>query len=175
MQKAGTKALWDFAVSVYGSEDVSSACVVLQDLHGADVNVLLFAAWAGAECRQHLSMAQIEVIDQAISEWRVQIVRPLRAIRRQLKTGPWPAPEASGEAFRNKTKAVELQAERLQLESMEGLLPPLSQHVQDSTDPILSNLRAVFAYYAGADADEQSLVLLNPIWAAAARLAVSSV
>jgi len=174
MKNTDTKPLWDFAVSVYRSEGVSPACIVLQDRHGADVNMLLFAAWAGGEHRQHLAMAQIEAIDQTISEWRAQIVRPLRAIRRQLKTGPWPAPAGSSDAFRDKIKAVEIQAERLQLDAMAGLLPPPLGHVRNHSDPILANLRAAFTHYASADADEQALALLNPIRDAAARLAASS-
>ncbi|MFL1876565.1 DUF2390 domain-containing protein, partial [Hansschlegelia beijingensis] len=40
--------LRDFAVATYGGDGVQAACLTLQDAHGLDVNVVLFAAWAGA-------------------------------------------------------------------------------------------------------------------------------
>ena len=45
--KAG--ALWRFALAVYQKPGVSDACLLLQDRHGCNVPLLLFAAWAGAE------------------------------------------------------------------------------------------------------------------------------
>ena len=45
--KAG--ALWRFALAVYQKPGVSDACLLLQDRHGCNVTLLLFAAWAGAE------------------------------------------------------------------------------------------------------------------------------
>ena len=42
-------ALWRFALAVYQKPGVSDACLLLQDRHGCNVTLLLFAAWAGAE------------------------------------------------------------------------------------------------------------------------------
>ena len=41
---SATDRLWDFAVTAYGKPDVSHFCLQAQDLHGFDVNMLLYAA-----------------------------------------------------------------------------------------------------------------------------------
>jgi uncharacterized protein (TIGR02444 family) len=41
--------LWTFALAVYTSDGVSDAFIALQDDFEADVNLLLFGAWLGAE------------------------------------------------------------------------------------------------------------------------------
>ena len=45
---AGTSDLARFALKVYASEGVPPACLLLQERAGVDVNLLLFAAYAGA-------------------------------------------------------------------------------------------------------------------------------
>ena len=42
------EGLWDFSLRVYRAPGVSDWCLALQDGHGADVNILLWAAWLGA-------------------------------------------------------------------------------------------------------------------------------
>ena len=42
---------WDFSLSVYSTEGVPAACLVLQDHHQVDVNVILFCCWLGASGR----------------------------------------------------------------------------------------------------------------------------
>lgn len=39
---------WRFSCAVYAAPGVAQACLELQDTHGADVNLLLLAAWLGA-------------------------------------------------------------------------------------------------------------------------------
>jgi uncharacterized protein (TIGR02444 family) len=38
---------WDFSVRTYGRPGVAEACLALQNRDGADVNMLMFAAWYG--------------------------------------------------------------------------------------------------------------------------------
>jgi hypothetical protein len=51
-------------------------------------------------------------------------VIPLRGLRRALKSPPDLVAGATAEAFRNRIKAVELEAERLQQEAMYALAGP---------------------------------------------------
>ena len=60
------------------------------------------------------------------SPWQSDIVRSLRRIRTRLKTGPSPAPNAVTEDLRNKVKAAELAAEKIQLEMMQTWVSQLA-------------------------------------------------
>ncbi len=109
---------WAFSLAVYGRPGVPAACVALQDRHGLDVNVLLFAAWAGMECGVALSAERLAAVDSTIAAWRREVVRPLRAVRRRVK--------AEDDGLYQRMKAVELEAERIQqdrLFALGGLTP----------------------------------------------------
>jgi uncharacterized protein (TIGR02444 family) len=112
---------WRFSLQFYRRPAVAEACIKLQEESGADVNLLLFLLWHAAQGRA-LSGAEIESLEQKIAPWRQQTVVPLRAIRRALKSPPALVEAGSAEAFRTRIKAVELEAERLQQESMYALV-----------------------------------------------------
>ncbi|KAA0598588.1 uncharacterized protein (TIGR02444 family) [Azospirillum lipoferum] len=97
---------WDFSLAVYGRPGVPACCLALQDRCGVDVNVLLFAAWAGLHCGIRLSAEDLARTDGAVAGWRDEVVRPLRALRRRAKT--------EDDAFYRRMKAAELEAERVQ-------------------------------------------------------------
>ncbi|MBK1836312.1 TIGR02444 family protein [Azospirillum sp. YIM B02556] len=97
---------WDFSLAVYGRPGVPACCLALQDRRGVDVNLLLFAAWAGLECAVRLSAEELARIDGAVAGWREEVVRPLRVLRRRAK--------AEDDAFYRRMKAAELEAERVQ-------------------------------------------------------------
>lgn len=102
----GRNPFWEFSLAVYARPGVPAACLGLQDGRGVDVNVLLFAAWAGMDCATALSGAELERIDGAVADWRREVVRPLRAVRRRVK--------GEDAALYDRMKAVELEAERVQ-------------------------------------------------------------
>lgn len=159
--------LWDFALRVYGAPGVAPACLELQDTLGADVPFLLFAGWMDAR-GVALDAAEIARLDREIAAWRAEIVRPLRAIRRRLKTGPAPAPGPQSEALRDAIKAAELSAEKLELERLEaiGTLYPAG------TGPQLAahgNLRRALAHYAGGPPDAGAEAALAVIASAIAQ------
>lgn len=109
---------WDFSLAVYGRPGVPACCLALQDWRGVDVNVLLFAAWVGLECGVRLSAGDLARIDGAVSGWREEMVRPLRALRRRAK--------AEDDALYRRMKAAELEAERVQQDRLfaaGGFLP----------------------------------------------------
>lgn len=109
---------WDFSLAVYGRPGVPACCLALQDRRGVDVNVLLFAAWAGLDCGIRLSAGDIARIDGSVSGWRDEMVRPLRALRRRAKT--------EDDALYRRMKAAELEAERVQQDRLfaaGGFLP----------------------------------------------------
>ena len=108
---------WRFSLKVYGLPGVAQACLDLQDKAGADVNVLLYVLWLGAQGRR-LDRSETTQIIAAVASWRDEIVRPLRAVRRALKTPPPALESKTAEALRARIKEVELEGERLQQEML---------------------------------------------------------
>lgn len=105
--------LWSFSLAVYAAPGVADACLTAQDDAGADVNLLLWAAWLAAQGHD-LTAAELTEAIAATVPWRRDVVQPLRAIRRRLKSGPSPAPSPAAESLRAQVKSAELEAERLQ-------------------------------------------------------------
>jgi len=111
---------WRFSLGFYRQAGVGEACIRLQDEAGVDVNVMLYLLWHAA-LERRLSRSEVEAIEQRIAPWRDQVVKPLRALRRAIKTPPPVIEAGAAEAYRTKIKAVELEAERLQQEAMYDL------------------------------------------------------
>jgi uncharacterized protein (TIGR02444 family) len=121
MNDAGSP-FWQFSLRFYRLPKVADACIALQEEAGVDVNLLLFLLWQ-AQQRRRLSAADVARLDAQIAPWRDMTVIPLRGMRRALKSPPGLVVAPVAEAFRNRIKAVELEAERLQQEAMHALAP----------------------------------------------------
>lgn len=108
-------AFWRFSLDLYGAPDAPETCLALQDRFGVDVNLALFCLWSGLG-RGRVAAARLGALAALADAWRRRAVAPLRAIRRDLKTG---VAEAGAETldvehFRAAVKALELEAERRQ-------------------------------------------------------------
>jgi uncharacterized protein (TIGR02444 family) len=108
---------WRFSLSFYRQAGVSDACIALQDGCGIDVNLLLFLLWLASESRQ-LTPDDVKKLDDQVRSWRELTIIPVRATRRKLKGAATLVEPGKQEAFRNKVKAVELEAEQLQQEAL---------------------------------------------------------
>jgi uncharacterized protein (TIGR02444 family) len=110
---------WRFSLAVYSRSEVPPACLALQDMHGLDVNLLLFACFAGR--RGHVLTGQdLEILEAAAGPWHAQVVRPLRGARTWMKQQPMAEAERS---LRARIKALELEAERIEQEKLWAALP----------------------------------------------------
>ncbi|OZI26300.1 TIGR02444 family protein [Bordetella genomosp. 9] len=122
---------WAFSLAVYARPGVPEACLALQDGYGLDVNVLLFALYA-AQHGTSLDTGAFADLDRAVASWRRQVVAPLRAIRRHVKTtlgdggatpgGKTPSPASVEQETYAAIKRAELSAERAQQCNMEQWL-----------------------------------------------------
>jgi uncharacterized protein (TIGR02444 family) len=112
-----TTPFWRFSLKFYGQTGVSDACIALQDGCGVDVNLLLFLFWLASE-RQALSADEVKKLDATIKSWRELTIIPIRDTRRKLKGAKTFVDPAKQEALRDKVKAVELEAEKLQQEAL---------------------------------------------------------
>ena len=76
---------WRFSLAVYKPADVAAECLALQEAIGLDVNLLLFCAWLGTRAIV-LSRSDIEAASRVVAPWHTSVVRPLRGVRRHIKT-----------------------------------------------------------------------------------------
>ncbi len=136
--------LWDYAAEVYEHDGVATACLALQDRFGVDVNLLLYAAWL-AKLRRRLTAAHLQALEAAIADWREEVVRPLRALRRQIRTTP-----GAGDVY-DGLKALEMRAERVQLDAMHafhlqaGALPATLDGLRDNLQVVTDSVAASHA------------------------------
>jgi len=164
------EAFWDFSVRTYREPGVADACLTLQDEYGADVNLLLYFCWAG----WHKAALDPSTFEQALGfsqNWAEHVVRPLRGVRRWMKAAGCNSELldlAACQDVRERVKAAELRAEKLQQEALEAL--PL-QCRQDGPIPagpraVAANLRR-YCREAGIDWSEDVRAKLGVILRAA--------
>jgi uncharacterized protein (TIGR02444 family) len=114
--------LRDFALALYSLPSVSTACLKLQDEGGVDVLMLIGLVYADIRLGRPLDAGAITALDRDIAKWRRTVIHPLRLIRVQLKPD-WPEVRDDDRlTLREKVKALELQAEFIQLSVIENWL-----------------------------------------------------
>ena len=116
---------WRFSLRFYRQPGVADACIALQDGCGVDVNILLFLLWL-ATARRRVPLAAAQEVCARAAAWRDEVVVPLRTLRRRLKEGSSLVERGAAELFRTRIKAIELESERLQQESMFALATGLA-------------------------------------------------
>ena len=104
-------SLWQFSLAVYAEPQVPPACLMLQDRHEIDVNLLLYAGWR-AWTGDALSREGCLSAKERSEVWRHDLVLPLRSIRRHAGTLARMDPSFA-QAYAA-LKACELQLERQQ-------------------------------------------------------------
>jgi len=123
MNQAAPKAppqgspFWHFSLGFYRAPQVAESCLRLQDEAGVDVNLLFFLLW-NASLKRQFSPADVEAVDRRVRGWRENAVIPLREIRRALKSAAGLIEPGETEVFRTKVKGLELEAERLQQQTL---------------------------------------------------------
>jgi uncharacterized protein (TIGR02444 family) len=114
--------LWRFANTFYRQEGVAPACLLLQDRLGLNVDILLLGMFARLRRGISLSTEDLATACDRVDPWHEQVVRPLRNLRIRLKTGPSPAPSTATAELRDQIKAIELEAERIELATLADCL-----------------------------------------------------
>jgi uncharacterized protein (TIGR02444 family) len=115
------EVFWDYSVALYGRPGVEAACLELQQRHRIDVNLVLLCLWLG-ERGTALDGEALARLCHAADRWQLEVVRPLRTLRRRLKgriadaepnsvAGDWPGLAAS---VRERAIALEIDAEHLE-------------------------------------------------------------
>ncbi len=148
---------WRFSLAVYKPPDVAAECLALQEAVGLDVNLLLFCAWLGTRAIV-LSRSDIEAASRVVALWHNSVVRPLRGVRRHIKTQYGDALES----LRSRVKDDELQAEQIE----QAMLFAYAQGIQgpsggtDRRDAVARNVNEYISMMSGGTAPVQAAPLL---------------
>jgi uncharacterized protein (TIGR02444 family) len=140
--------IWEWALAAYARPGVPDACLALQDVHGQNTSLLLWAIQAGQVDPEVL--ARGAALARA---WDAAALHPLRAARRALKPALPPVDDTRRLAIRADIQSLELVAERLLLETLEALAPP------GSAAPVEALAAAVRAWEKPAPTEAQAALV----------------
>lgn len=160
--EASDPPFWTWSLAIYGRPGVEQGLLELQDRHGLDVNMLLFACWLAVDRRRPLSINECKRLLAATADWRDNVIRPLRGIRRFLKSN---SKSVGAESLRAKVKRLELEAERvmqLKISAMSTHEDVCGEPASDPADAALIGLEACLAA-AGIAATERDRYLLSTL------------
>lgn len=111
------RLFWTWSTAAYARAGVEAACLEAQDVHGLEVNTLLWAIWRAETARA----VDDPVLRKALAGVRMlldDVTGPLRALRRKLKDHP----DADVLALREGVKALEIGSEQL-IQSRLAIVP----------------------------------------------------
>lgn len=139
------EGFWRFSLAFYARPGVAPALLELQDRHGRDVNVILWALWVGCVGGTRLSRPDLRQAETAAAELGGLIIGPFRALRRRLKSDADPHLRQ----FRHRIARVELAAER----RLQARLAPLveAKRTVSRAAERLGIAEANLALYLGAE------------------------
>jgi uncharacterized protein (TIGR02444 family) len=150
-------AFWRFSLRFYALPDVAPACLALQDEANVDVNLMLFLLFL-AEGGRAITRDDVARLDASIAHWRSEVVEPLRALRRRLKSGVGDVPPAASEGLRNMVKKIELEAERLEQGRLENAASTLGKPAP-RLEAARANLAAYETYLGGLPDAPKAIIL----------------
>jgi uncharacterized protein (TIGR02444 family) len=124
---------WSFSLGYYRGTGVSEACLELQDNCDVDVNVVLFLLWQATQ-KRCFAAVQVKALAEKVGPWQIDVIGPIRQLRRMLKGNAPLLDKGAAELFRTKIKAIELESERLQQEAMYAMAPGMTSETAPSAE-----------------------------------------
>ena len=153
--------IWPYVLRLYGVAEFGPAGIALQDSVGADVDILLYLCFL-ADGARPAARDDVARMDASVKAWRENVVKPVRALRRQLKDGIAPVPLSVSDPIRNIVKNVELDAERIQLETLAREFPLASMPPSALDRDALARANVMaYAAYLGGFPDQPVAALLT--------------
>jgi len=133
---------WDFALEVYGRDDVAAAALALQHRHRQCISLLLWRLWAAHE-RRPIGPDILMGAVAAAKSLEAEVLGPSRRIRAALKTSRPPIADGARLAARAAYLTGELAAEQALIEALEAMTPALRGA---ATDPLAALEEATRAW-----------------------------
>jgi uncharacterized protein (TIGR02444 family) len=152
------EAFWRFSLSFYAQLGVAAALIALQDRDGCDVNLILFAMWAGIVGRHAIDAAGLATAEAAGAGLRDPIVVELRRLRRRLRSDPDP----DVQSLRRRIAALEIAAERLVQRRLAEAIP-ISEEPRAEADPEAAAAGNLALVLGGAAASAEAAILRRAI------------
>lgn len=144
---AAATGFWDWSLSAYRAPDVERSLLALQDAHALSVNILLWCAFIAERYARPEDIVLRKAIDLTAG-WSRDVIGPIRTARRALGAPPRQAPADQALALREKLKAVELDAERIEQALLADLAASaLAPRREPANGP--AECRRLMARYAG--------------------------
>ena len=136
--------LWDYACAQYERTEIRNACLGLQDCCDLNVNLLLCCAWAAHERLAPFDQTTIINLQREIHDWHSSQTKPLRELRKRLKTFMKQMPDLSLREMYDSALALELNMEHVELDCLEQRLAHRNKCELSETELLLGNLAAYF-------------------------------
>ena len=133
--------LWDYALERYARDGVAECCVALQDEAGANVLLIIVAAYL-AERGIPLTGPRVQTLVNGASALQDSLIEPLRALRRANRPPDGEACERQRDTYQS-LKQAELAAERWQLAQLAELVLPWNPEQVPTRQLLQRNIRAV--------------------------------
>ncbi|MBF51801.1 MAG: TIGR02444 family protein [Confluentimicrobium sp.] len=148
----GDTPFWAFSLDRYGRDGVAPLCLLLQDRHGADVNLVLLGLWLGSDRRRIADAAAGERIAGAVGAWHDEVVRPLRAARGALK-GRSVRDVDARDVLRASIQRSELAAEKMEQDMLHDLIVAMPELCRPAGEERARIMAANAAFFCGPAAD----------------------
>jgi uncharacterized protein (TIGR02444 family) len=143
---------WRFSLALYGQPGVARECLELQDRFGLNINLLLFCAWLG---RRGVALGRddLEGASRVIASWHDHVVRPLRAVRRQMKLH-----QDDVSALRAEVQRIEIEAEQVE----QAMLFDYARRItsRSGNDALTRNVNEYLAMTSGEASDHGAPALV---------------
>ena len=94
---------------------------------------MLFLLWQATQKRR-FAATQVKALAEKMGPWQIDVIGPIRGLRRMLKGNAPLLDKGSAELFRTKIKAIELEAERLQQEAMYAMAAGMTSEAAPSAE-----------------------------------------
>jgi len=148
---------WDFSVKIYQHPEVERACLELQDNHGLSVVMLFYCVWVGVFRGKFEDDIYAKAITFSLS-WGNEVVIPLREVRRWMKNSQ-DEQVTSGALLREQIKAVELDAEHFQMNTLEGFYSEAQETSSGTEKQLSASAINLTRYCADSDVIFDTLLL----------------
>ncbi len=154
---------WNYSSQLWTLPNVENQCLLLQNQHELNVNLILFCCWTGDQ-GYSLNRDDIETLLGTASSWE-NVIKPLRDTRRMMKQNLLAMPAEIADQTLENISEMELNTERMEQLALEKAIPltQLSHSDSSHVECALLNIRCYLASLPDGPDSEQLNGELNQL------------